>query len=571
MTTDATNTTRGSLTQEEILSLASRARQDGSAVDEMMSALVIENNSREKAERRVEVLERQVNHLEHRLALVLQKMFGRSSEKLDPAQLQMFLDQAAALTVPAMADAPTETVTFERRVKGHGRDSFPAHVKRHDILLEPDAKELHCTVCGKNFCRIREEVTERGHFVPGYWEIKRYIRGVWACKAGCGSVVTAALPPALVEKSRFEPSVPVHTAVAKFADHIPLERQSEMHARLGVEIAPTTLGDGVAALAALHRPTVAQMESEVVAEPHIHVDDTSVVAIIEAPKTDERATPPAQPSKKKIRILARVWAYVALSGKVFYRFTEDRSRDSAGGPADVLAKFTGCLIGDEYAGYDKISRRRGMRQAGCWAHCRRKFKDAFEEDKKRSGRVIAMIGRLFWIEAAVRKRRASGKTFDAEHQLALRQRRSKRQIEKIVAYATSIEREVLPKSGLGTAIGYLIGNRDHLETFLDDPLVPIDNNAAERALRGIAVGRKNYLHFGSLAGGDTAVVLYSLIGSCKALGINPYAYMLDTTKTLLADRDTPREKLTPWAWAAAHPAKLQAEVAATPPGSPTTT
>lgn len=569
MMTDTTNTTRGSLTQEEIIALVSRARQDEAAFDEMMSTLVLESGGREKAERRVEVLERQVGHLEHRLALLLQRMFGRSSEKIDPAQLQMFLDQAAALTVPAVADAPTETVTFERRVKGHGRDAFPAHIKRHDILLEPDAKDLHCTVCGKNFCRIREEVTERGHFVPGYWEIKRYIRGVWACKTGCGSVVTAPLPPALVEKSRFEPSVPVHTAVLKFADHIPLERQSEMHARLGVEIAPTTLGDSVAALAALHQPTVAQMEAEVVAEPHIHVDDTSVVAIIEAPKTDEKATPPAQPSKKKIRILARVWAYVALSGKVFYRFTEDRSRDAKGGPADVLAKFTGCLIGDEYAGYDKICKRRGMRQAGCWAHCRRKFKDAFDEDKKRSGRVIAMIGRLFRIEAAVRKRRASGKTFDAEHHLALRQRRSKRQIEKIVAYVESIERDVLPLSGLGTAIGYLLGNREHLETFLDDPLVPIDNNAAERALRGIAVGRKNYLHFGSLAGGDTAVVLYSLIGSCKALGINPSAYLLDTTKTLLADRDTPRAKLTPWAWAAAEAKRVLSGAAPSAPPADT--
>src|SRR5206468_7416899 len=108
---------------------------------------------------------------------------------------------------------------------------------------------------------------------------------------------------------------------------------------------------------------------------------------------------------------------------VFYRFTEDRSRDMKGGPAEVLAKFRGTLIGDEYAGYDKISRRPGMTQAGCWAHCRRKFKDALGEDKTRAGRVVAMIGRLFWIERAVRKRRESGKALDADDHLALRQRR----------------------------------------------------------------------------------------------------------------------------------------------------
>ena len=204
------------LTQEEVIVLASRARQDGAAFDEMMSALVVHADRARKSERRVESLERQVSHLEHRLAVMLQRMFGRSSEKIDPAQLRLFLEEAAAATTPPEPEEPTETVTFKRRPKGHGRDKFPPHLKREDIHLDPDAAERKCAACGKDFCRIREEVTERGHFVPGYWEIKRYIRGVWACKNGCGSVVTAALPPALVEKSKFEPSVAVHTAVSKF-------------------------------------------------------------------------------------------------------------------------------------------------------------------------------------------------------------------------------------------------------------------------------------------------------------------------------------------------------------------
>lgn len=211
-----------------------------------------------------------------------------------------------------------------------------------------------------------------------------------------------------------------------------------------------------------------------------------------------------------------------------------------------------------------------MTQAGCWAHCRRKFKDALGEDKKRAGNVILMIGALFRLEAAVKKRRESGKKagVDDDRHLALRQRWSKKRAAKIFAYAESIRNDVVPRSGLGTAIGYLLGNRRHLEAFLDDPLVPLDNNAAERALRGIAVGRKNYLFFGSLAGGDTAAVLYSLIGSCKALGINPYAYLLDTTEALLKNRDTPRAELTPWAWAAAKAAKLQADAAPPPSATP---
>jgi transposase len=567
MTATATqNESPKPLTQDEVVALAMRAKEDDGAFDEMMSKLMLESGARAKAERRVESLERQVGHLEHRLAVILQRMFGRSSEKLDPAQLRMFFEEAPATIAPEGDESAKETVSFTRTKKGHGRDAFPAHVRREDIPLEPALEERHCKVCGKDFCRIREEITERGHFVPGYWEVKRYIRGVWACRNGCGSIVTADLPPAIVDKSRFEPSVAVHTAVAKFGDHIPLERQSEMHARLGVEIAPTTLGDAASSIAALHAPTVTQMETEVLSEAHIHVDDTPVVVLVEAPKDQPKKIATAK-DKKKLRKLARVWAYVALGGKVFYRFTEDRGRDSEGGPAEVLEKFRGCLIGDEYAGYDKLCRRPGMKQAGCWAHARRKFKDALDQEKARAGRVIAMMARLFWIEAAVKKRRDLGKkTIDDERHLALRRRRSKKQVEKIVAYARSIEGDALPKSGLGIALGYLLGNIEHFKTFLDDPRVPLENNAAERALRAVAVGRKNYLHIGSLAAGGAAVVLYSLIGSCKALGINPYAYLNDATKTLLANRETPRSELTPWAWAAAQAEKLKAAVATAPTG-----
>lgn len=563
--TDATNTTRGSLTQEEILALSLRARADGSAFDEFTTAFVMSNERLARAERRNESLERQVEHLEHRLALVLHKMFGRSSEKIDPAQLRLFLEAMPASTDEAAEDeAASEPVSFMRRPKGHRRSAWPAHVPREEIRLEPDAKDRKCHKCGKDRCRIREDITERGEYFPGYWKVRRYIRGIYAC---CGSVVMADLPQTLVDKSRLEPSAAVSAAVAKFGDHIPLERQSEMHARLGVEIAPTTLGDNVAALADLHRATVAQAESEVLSEKHIHVDDTPVGVLIDAPKQEEGVKQPSEPQKKKIRKLARVWAYVSLTGKVFYRFTEDRSRDMKGGPAEVLGNFRGTLIGDEYAGYDKISRRPGMTQAGCWVHCRRKFKDALGEDKKRASIFILMIGGLFHLESAVRKRNESGKktAVDAPRLLTLRRRWSKKRVERIFAYAKSIEHDVLPKSGLGIAIGYLLNNRAHLEAFLADPLVPPDNNAAERALRGIAVGRKNYLHFGSMAGGDTAAVLYSLIGSCKALGINPYAYLLDTTTTLLKNPDARRAELTPWAWAAAQAKRVV--TTASPPAS----
>ena len=283
-----------------------------------------------------------------------------------------------------------------------------------------------------------------------------------------------------------------------------------------MEIAPTTLGDNVVALADLHRPTVGRMETEVLAEGHIHVDDTPVVVLVDAPKEDASATPPAEPQKKKIRLLARVWTYVSLSGKVFYRFTEDRSRDMAGGPAEVLAKFKGTLIGDEYAGYDKISRRPGMTQAGCWAHCRRKFKDALGEDKKRAGRFIMMIAAR---RSSTSSRRCASATSPEETRVdAPRLLRSATLVEETGGEDLRLRRvdsKRRPPQERARDRDRIPPQQPRAPRGVPQrgPLVPPDNNAAERALRGIAVGRKNYLHFGSLAGGDTAAVLYSLIGS----------------------------------------------------------
>lgn len=555
------------LTVEERLSLVARAKSDPGAIDEVIVALALESKRADKAELRAETLERRMNILEHKLFVMLGRLFGRSSEKLAPGQLElMFSELAPAAAQPTETVEPqTEQITYTRKKpQGHGRDTFPPNVPRTDIKLEPDASELHCKTCDKQFRRIRDEITERGHYIPGCWKVNRYIRGVWACSNGCGSVATAELPPTLVPKSRFEPSVSVHTAVAKFADHQPLERQSEIHARLGVEIAPTSLGDNVERLAALHAPTVAQMEAEVVAEPYIHADDTPVVALVETDKVrnEKIAAVARAENKKKIRLTARVWVYVTLGGKVFFKFTDDRTRDGPGGPRDVLAKFIGTLICDEYAGFDKICRRLGLKRAACWAHLRRKIKDALESDRRRCSRLLLMIQRLFRIEATAKLRRAKDPSFADPQLHALRQRRSRKLVAKIIRYAESIQPDVLPSSGLGEALTYLIGNKADLQTFLDDPLVPLDNNAAERALRAIALGRKNYLHFGSLDGGDTAAILYSLIGSCKALGINPYAYLNETTMTLLTKPDTPRAGLTPWAWAAARGERTLAAVVA---------
>lgn len=561
-TSTAEHATTKHLTQEEIVALALRAKTDVAAIDELMATLVIET---EKA-RRADALQREIDRLEQRLALVLHKLFGRSSEKLDPNQLRLFMEALPVTVAPAVEAPATETVTFKRTVKGHGRDTFPAHLPREEIRLDPPESERHCAVCSKDFTRIGEDQSERAHHIPGIVLIRRYIRGIWACQRGCGSTASAAMPPALVPKSRFEPSVAIQSALAKFADHCPTERQCAQYARMGLHLAPTSLADTVTALAALHQPTVAQMEAEVVAESYVHVDDTPVTAIIEtSADAKEKAKLKGLTPKQKHPITARMWVYVTITGKSIFKFTEDRTRDGPNGPAQVLKNFQGCFIGDAYAGYHKLSRTAGIKHAACWAHVRRKYSDALLSDKRLAARAIDIINRLFRLESAAKTRRAADPSFGDEQLLALRQRRSAKVIAKLVSHVNAARPQVLPQGPMNTAIGYLLNNLEHLKTFLADPKVPVDNNAAERGLRCIALGRKNYLQFGSLDGGGTAAVMYSLIGSCKSLDINPYAYLTDTTNTLLLHRDTPRAELTPWAWAAARAKKAAAELAAPPP------
>jgi transposase len=526
------------LTQEEIFALAARAKEDGDALDELAAASAL--HAREA--RRAEFLEREVVRLEHRLELFLQKYFGRSSEKIDPAQLELFLKSEVAATAPEQVVDPSPA-SSKPRPAGHGRGTFPKHLKRERIALDPPVADRKCEVCRAELRRIREDITERGAYIPGHWLVNAYVRGVWACASGCSKPVMEPLPAALVEKSRFEPDVAVHTALAKYGDHLPLHRQTEIHARLGVDVPASTLGDAVQDLAALHAPTVEQMREEVVAEKVVHADDTPVVALIDRPEA-------AADQKKKERIETRVWVYrAAKAPKLCFDFTENRSRE---GPTKALRGFHGTLVADAAPSFNEVCRLTKSKRAGCYAHVRRKFNDARGTDPPRTARVLLELQRLFRLEAAAKMRQEKDPSFGPPALLALRRRRSRRVVDRFFALLERYRTEVLPKSPVGEAIAYALNQREALLVFLDDPEVPVDNNAAERALRCVATGRKNYLFFGSLKGGDAAATFYSLIGACRALELNPYAYLRETTETLLRKPDTPRSSLTPWAWAEAR-------------------
>jgi hypothetical protein len=388
--------------------------------------------------------------------------------------------------------------------------------------------------------------------------VNQYVRGKWACKKGCSGVVTADLPKTLIDKSRFEPSVAIGAAISKFADHLPLERQADIHARVGVDIAPSTLGDAVQILGELHAPTVDQMRVETLAESTIHADDTPVKTLTENPDAMKATASEETPTpKRKVITEGRIWVYLAMSGKVFYDFTLGKSEK---GPAAVLKDFHGRAVVDGAPNFNAGFRAGGATRCGCWSHVRRKFFESLGNTPKAAASMLILINRLFWIERAIQARRGRNSSFDDDAIRKVRRRRSRAILDRIHTKLLKYKASVPPKELFGEAVSYALNQWDSLVVFVDHPDVAIHNNAAERALRAVAVGRKNFLFFGSERGGRTATVFYSLIGTCKLLGLNPHAYLTETTQTLLMDPSTPRSEVTPWAWAKKRGERIALEV-----------
>lgn len=505
-----------------------------------------------EAQRCVDRLERQNRRLEHQLQLLLKKLYGRSSEKIDPNQLLLFMagQQAGAAEETEDESASFAVKAHVRRPNGHGRDSFPDHLPRHRIHLEPAEEERFCSECQDPLCRVTEQVSEKGEYVPGYWRVNEYVRGVWACRKGHRSVVMAPAPAGVVDKSRFEPSVYAHIATAKYGDHVPLHRQEAIFQRAGLSLSRKTMCDMMRDLAHLLSDIHQEMRSQLLASRFIQSDDTPLDVLLDREGNKGK--------RKKVK--GRVWVYLAPGGISVFDFTLSRSRD---GPDKFLRGFEGThLQGDKYEGYDHICRKQGLIKVGCWAHVRRKFVEAQGVDLRRSSSVVWAINWLFRIERKIRDRLERDPGYAREEGRAARQRLCTRVLGRLKDRLEGYRDDptVTPGSPLGVAVGYALNQWEDLERYLDDLEIRPDNNACERALRSVVLGRKNYLHFGSPRGGRTAAILYSMVWSCKALEIDPYAYLLDVARRRVADRHAPAEELTPWAWQKSHARHVMAEV-----------
>jgi len=482
-----------------------------------------------------------------RLKLLIAKLrrmeFGRKSEKLDweIEQLELKLDELEASRAQRVAASPSPMAALDvNRATNHARMPLPAHPPRetHKILPRQEA----CPDCGGALKPLSEDVSEILERVLEHFKVIRQVRPKLAC-ASCDKIVQAKAPSRPIERGVAGPGLLAHVLVSKYADHLPLYRQAEIYAREGVELDRSTMAEWVGGCSRLLEPLVEALRRHVMSAAKLHTDDTPV--------------PVLAPGRGKTKT-GRLWTYVrddrpwgdAIPPAVWFAYTPDRKGQH---PQAHLSEFRGTLQADAYAGYEEIYKGGRVTEAGCMAHVRRPFFELYEAHKSAVAKeALERIAALYAIEEEIRGR-------SAKERRAVRNERSKPLLESLKKWFEETLLKLSRKSDTTRAIRYALDRWDALTRYCDDGHLEIDNNAAERSLRAVVLGRKNYLFAGSDAGGERAAALYGLIGTAKLNGLNPQAYLREVLSRI-ADHPINRiEELLPWNLAANSPENSRRE------------
>lgn len=468
---------------------------------------------------------------ERQLLALLKSLKGKQRERLDPNQLLLFeLGDLEQLIEETLAEDQPKP---RRKRKPHGRrlipDGLPQEVVEHTL---PEAERV-CPHDGGTLELIRWEESKQLDYVPSKLKVIVHRRAVYACpkKHDEAKLVTAPKPPQPIDKGLAAAGLLAHVVVSKFGDHLPGYRLEDIFSRHGVEIRRGTIYQWLAALAELSRPLYGLLKRGVLQSRIIHTDDTSV-RMLEPPSREA--------------LTGRFWAYLGDNRQpyVVYDFTRDRSRD---GPKTFLDGFAGYLQADAYSAYDGIylGSAGKISEVACWAHCRRKWYDARETGPQAAHEALAFITRLYEVERAVA---------DCEPMVrqAARSEHARPLLDQFRSWLDS--QTFLPKSPLGQAATYTLNQWDALCRYLDDGELTIDNNRAERAMRPLAIGRKNWLFVGSPLAGERAAILFTLVASCKDNLVEPWAYLRDVfTRLPQGLSDEQLLELLPDRWLQANP------------------
>jgi transposase len=438
-------------------------------------------------------------------------VFGKKSERMPSV--------AEVLRKDGSKKSDANAAKERRRQNAEARAALPTE----DVHIPVAPPARACPNCGSgDLSPLGEgEVSFVYEYVPASFVRQRIIREKLACS--CGEyVVTAEPPPKAIDKGHYGPGFIGHVVTSKCADSLPLHRMEKQYKRAGVPIARSTMCDLFHGAADALRPLYDRQMALIAEQPVVQADETTL-RVQQKGKTRK----------------GYLWTF--LSGDLIgYRFSPTRSSET---PAAVLGSSTGTLVVDAYTGYNRVTTPEGRTRAGCLAHARRKFFEALETAPE-AQEALDLILDVYRVEHEAR----DGGFVRTDKHLALRRTRSRAAMERLRAWCQAQAPAHLPKGPLGKAISYALAQWEALTRFLDDPEIPVDNNASERALRVAALGRKNYLFVGHDQAGQNAAVLYSLVSTCEAQGVNPTDYLADVLIRIQTHPQSAIDELLPHQW-----------------------
>ena len=516
----------------------------------LRAALAAEQLARREAEARASGAEAMVAHLKLMIAKLRHERFGASSERGRKllAQLELQLEELettaaedeAALDPSGKPDNAKELAHTSIRRKPV-RAPLPAHLPRERVVI---AAPTACPCCNGKLVKLGEDITETLEVIPRQWKVFQTVRERFACRA-CETITQPPAPFHPIARGRAGPDLLAMILEAKFGQHLPLNRQSETYAREGIDLDTSTLADWVGACSATLSPLVALIEAHVLAAERLHGDDTTVPVLAKGKTTTGRLWTYARDD--------RPFAGSAPPAAVFF-YSPDRAGEH---PRRHLARYAGILQADAYAGFNglyALARKPGpVTEAGCWAHGRRKLFD------------LAQLARAPLAAEAVRRIDA---IFDAERaingvptaqRLAVRQTQVAPLVANLEIWMRGVRATMSRHADVAKAMDYMLKRWSSFSRFLEDGRICLTNNSAERALRGVALGRKAWLFAGSDRGGERAAAIYSLIITAKLNDVDPRAWLADVLRRINDHPARQLHQLLPWNWT--NPARLNAAAA----------
>ncbi len=466
----------------------------------------------------------EIEKLHHLLRQANKNLYGTKSEKLlsDSLSVQERLFDFAEPSIPETTEVTV--VPEHTRVITRGRKPLP-DLPRERIEYEP--ADINCSCCGKQMSRIGEETTEELEFIPAKFFIKEHVRIKRACSRCKDGVQTGVIPPSIqpLERARPGSGLLSHILLSKYCDHLPLYRQEQIFSRAGIQIPRQRMCDWIEKVVELLMPVYEALHKELLKESYLLGDETTIK--IQDGKQEGKCH------------LGYFWGlHAPPKSLVWFHYAPTRASTV---PEEILKEFEGFFTSDAYAGYNSILLPQKVERIACMAHIRRKFIEVRTTAPKECDVILQLIAKLYKIEEKAKK-------FSNKERQTLRQKDALPVVDKLFTYLKELTQSVLPRHLVQKALSYALAQETPMRRYLTDGRFHIDNNAMERQIRPIALGRKNYLFAGSHDGAKRAAVLYSLIGSCKLSGVNPFEYLCDVLQKVHTHPASKISEILPHRW-----------------------